>query len=85
MAVLVFLMAKIKQVPAGFKKCLAFTSLIAFVVSLIWNLVILIPFMYSYLAFAGTVQTMIIMALAYCGIYYYDNKKKTGGNNAHNP
>lgn len=74
----VYLMVKINQVQTGFKNTFRYTVAIAFVMTLIWNLISLIPFLAKNIIAAQSLLTIIILGFAYSGIYYIKSHK---GNN----
>jgi hypothetical protein len=83
-SLLIFLIVKIKQVGSGFKNTFAYSGAVTFVVSFIWNLLVLVPRVGSYLVSVSTVLTVVILMLAYFGILKAVEAKKPGGTNVVN-
>lgn len=74
----VYLMVKINQLPTGFKNTFRYTVAIAFTTTFIWNLISLIPNFLKNILAAQSLLTIIILGIAYGGIYYL---KTHQGNN----
>lgn len=66
----VYLMVKINQLQTGFKNTFRYTIAIAFLATLIWNLILFIPFFAKNILAAESLLTIIILGFAYSGIYY---------------
>lgn len=72
----VYLMVKINQLQIGFKNTFRYSASIAFIVTLFWNLLLFIPFLAKNVLVARSVLTIIILGLAYNGIYYLKTHKE---------
>lgn len=68
LSIAVYFMVRINQLPFGFKNTFRYTSAIAFLATLIWNLLLFIPFITSRIITAQSLLTIIILGLAYIGI-----------------
>lgn len=68
LTVAVYIMVRINKIQKGFKNTYRYTVAAAFIPTLLWNAVSLIPTFVSNLGAAGTLPTIIILVIAYLGI-----------------
>ncbi len=71
----VYLMVKINQIQTGFKNTFRYTVAIAFIATFIWNLILFIPFFAKNILAAESILTIIILGVAYSGVYYLKTHK----------
>lgn len=69
----IYLMVKINQIHTGFKNTFRYTVSIAFLVTLVWYLLRLIPFFPTSVIAISLIPSMAILGFAYSGIYYLKN------------
>lgn len=75
LTLVVYLMVRINQLKTGFKNIFRYTAAIAFITTLIWNLILLIPLLAANIPISESILTIIILGFAYSGINYLKTQK----------
>ncbi len=71
----VYLMVRINQLKTGFKNTFRYTAAVAFITTLIWNLILFIPSLAANIPITESLLTIIILGFAYSGINYLKSQK----------